>query len=129
MGSRITECAYTCLVLVVDDRVNLRPAAKRTLVSCQLVFCVLRCFCRPAWGNSQHSLLRLYHGLTVSRIMCALPLVSIRDPQREVLEVIRGTALGAYRGLPSFSRNLVTHTEAHDAPLWLLVEEYSLKQL
>lgn len=84
------------LGVLIDDRVNWRPTALKILSSCRCLLAVPRWFCGPSWGNSHKSMLRLYSGLLVQRILYACATIRCRrESQWECLELLHRVALGS----------------------------------
>lgn len=108
---------FTYLGLIIDDRVNWRPAVQQALATSRRLLKNMHRLCGTSWGNGQMSMLRLYKGLVMSRMMYALPLINIAGPQWDSLERLHRVASRFCLGIPSFANNVTTITKAQEKPL------------
>lgn len=129
-GNRIRrEPQVRYLGVIIDDRVNWRPAVQTVLEGARKL---LGALCRIAgqnWGSSQQTMMTLYRGLIVNRIMYALPLLNLQQRQWTMLETFHRKAIRICLGLPTSSKNVPTLVEASDSPLQLQAKERALRQI
>ncbi|KAM7311831.1 uncharacterized protein ISCGN_008738 [Ixodes scapularis] len=111
-GTEVTRFrTHSYLGFLLDDRISWRPAVKSTLIKCRQHLNAIRTIIGSRWGTPQAMMMKLYRGLTLSRLMYALPLVHISNAQSLAIETLQRIAVRLCLGLPRYAPNIPTLVE------------------
>lgn len=96
---------------------------------CRRLLSTFRKLCGSAWGLAQSSVLSLYKGLLLSRLLYALLLLSLAAPQRKALQAFHRVALCVYLGVPRYAGNTAVLVDAQEPSLQHQVKVRALRHI
>ncbi|XP_029845979.3 uncharacterized protein LOC115328738 [Ixodes scapularis] len=102
----------TYLGLRVDDRVTWEPAVRDALRAARTTTNILRLLGGARRGTEQRMMLQLYRGLTLARVLYALPLLALTEHQWGRIEQAQRVALRVCLGVPRHASSRLTLAEA-----------------
>lgn len=108
-GQRIQQVrTYKYLGLTIDDRVTWRPAVTETIALSRRLLSTFRQVYGSPWGLTETSMLTLFKGRVVSRVLYLLPLFFRTSVQWDQLETVQGVTFRVYLGILRCVRNAPT---------------------